>query len=89
MLRQAYIITSTFNIMIKILNSKLVIISEYQNTKRFLQNATNQIGQKIFFLIKKVKNKVPWTHIISNLNGEKIRETFYDKELPKNKLNKV
>ena len=33
--------------------------------------------------MKKVKNTVPWTYVISDLNGEKIVETFYKKELQK------
>ena len=32
-------------------------------------------------MIKKVKNTVPWTYIISDLNGEEIAGTFYEKEL--------
>ena len=35
------------------------------------------------FVIKKVKNTVPWTYVINDLNGEKIIETFYEKELQK------
>ena len=36
------------------------------------------------FLIKKVENTViPWTQVISDLNGEEIAETFYGKELQK------
>ena len=31
----------------------------------------------------KVKNTVPWTYVISDLNGEKIVETFNEKELQK------
>ena len=31
--------------------------------------------------IKKVQNTVPWTHVISDLKGEEIVETFYEKEL--------
>ena len=34
-------------------------------------------------MIKKVKNTVPWTYIISDLNGEEIVGTFYEKELQK------
>ena len=34
-------------------------------------------------MIKKVKNTVPWTYIINDLNGEKIIGTFYEKELQK------
>ena len=35
------------------------------------------------FVIKKVKNTVPWTNVINDLNGEEIMETFYEKELQK------
>ena len=35
------------------------------------------------FLIKKVKNTVPWTYVINDLNGEEIIGTFYEKELQK------
>ena len=40
-----------------------------------------QIGQKKIFVIKKVKNTVPWTYVIENLYGEEITWTFYEKEL--------
>ena len=33
---------------------------------------------------KKVKNTVPWTYIINDLNGEEIIGRFYEKELKKN-----
>ena len=33
------------------------------------------------FVIKKVRNTVPWTCIINDLNGEEIIGTFYEKEL--------
>ena len=36
-------------------------------------------------MIKKVKNTVPWTYIINDLNGEEIVGTFYEKELKKKK----
>ena len=32
------------------------------------------------FVIKKVKNVMSWTYAISDLNGEKIVGTFYEKE---------
>ena len=32
-------------------------------------------------MIKKVKNTVQWTYVISDLNGDKIVGTFYEKEL--------
>ena len=38
---------------------------------------------KKYLLLKKVKNTVPWTYVINDLNGEGIIETFYEKELQK------
>ena len=35
------------------------------------------------FVIKEVKNTVPWTYIINDLNGEEVIGTFYEKELQK------
>ena len=34
-------------------------------------------------MITKVKNIVPWTYVINDLNGEEIGGTFYEKELQK------
>ena len=34
-------------------------------------------------MIKKVRNIVLWTYVISELNGEEIVGTFYEKELQK------
>ena len=34
-------------------------------------------------MIKKVKNPVPLTYVINNLNGEEIAGNFYEKELQK------
>ena len=34
-------------------------------------------------MIKKVKNTVPWTYVISDLNEDEIGGTFYEKELQK------
>ena len=35
------------------------------------------------FVIKKIKNTVPWTYVINNLNDEEIIGTLYEKELQK------
>ena len=35
------------------------------------------------FIIAKIKNTVPWTSAISDLNGEPIAGSFYEKELQK------
>ena len=38
---------------------------------------------KEVFVIKKVKNTVPWTYVINDLNGEENIGIFYEKELQK------
>ena len=35
------------------------------------------------FVVSKIKNTVPWPHVINDLNGEEIIGTFYEKELQK------
>ena len=57
-----------------------VRICKYKNifAKRYTPNWYEEV-----FVIKKVKNTVPWTYVINDLNGEKIIGTFYDKELQK------
>ena len=35
------------------------------------------------FVVSKIKNTVPWTYVINDLNGEEIIGTFYEKELQK------
>ena len=39
-------------------------------------------------MIKEVKNTVPWTYVINDLNGEEIIGTIYEKEL-QNKSTKI
>ena len=34
--------------------------------------------------LKRVKNTVPWTYVINDLNGDEIIGTFYENELQKN-----
>ena len=36
-------------------------------------------------VIKKIKNTVPWTYVINDLNGEEVIGTFYEKELQSTK----
>ena len=57
-----------------------VRISKYKNVlaKAYTPNWSEEV-----FVIKKVKNTVPWTYIISDLNGEEILGTFYENELQK------
>ena len=35
------------------------------------------------FIIKRIKNTVPWTYVINDLNGEEIIGTSYENELQK------
>ena len=35
------------------------------------------------FIIKKIKNTVPWTYVINDLNGQEIIGTFYKNKLQK------
>ena len=35
------------------------------------------------FVVSKTKNTVPWTYVVSDLNGEEITGSFYEKELQK------
>ena len=36
-----------------------------------------------FFVVRKIKNTVPWTYVVSDLNGEQTTGSFYEKELQK------
>ena len=57
-----------------------VRISKYKNI--FAKGYTPNWSEEIF-VIKGIKNTVPWTYIINDLNGEEIIGTFYEKELQK------
>ena len=48
----------------------------------FAKGYTPNLFDKVF-VIKKVKSTVPWTYVISDLNGEEIVGTFCEKELRK------
>ena len=51
-------------------------ISKYEST--YVPNWSEEV-----FVIKNVKNTVPWTYVISDFKGEEIVGTFYEKELQK------
>ena len=55
-----------------------VSISKCKNifAKGYLPNWSEEI-----FIIKKIKNTVPWTYVINDLNAEDIIGTFYETEL--------
>ena len=57
-----------------------VKISQYKNifAKEYMPNWSEEV-----FVVSKIKNTVPWTCVINDLNGEEIIGTFYEKELQK------
>ena len=57
-----------------------VRISKYKNI--FAKDYTPN-WSKESFVIRKIKNTVPWAYVINDLNGEEITGTFYEKELQK------
>ena len=67
----------------KILNSNVndhVRVSKYKNifAKEYALNWSKEI-----FVLKTIKNTVLWTYVISDLTGEEIISSFYEKELQK------
>ena len=59
-----------------------VRISEYKNmfVKGYIPN-----WSEAFFVIKELKNTLPWTYVINDLNDDEIVGTYYEKELQKTK----
>ena len=57
-----------------------VRISKYKNI--FSKGYTSNWSEEVF-VVNKIKNTVPWTYVINNLNGKEITGTFYEKELQK------
>ena len=55
-----------------------VRISKYENI--FAKRCTSNWSEEVF-AIKKVKNTVPWTYVINDLDGEEIIGIFYEEEL--------
>ena len=51
------------------------------SAKKYVPHWSQQVS-----VIKKVKNTVPWTYLIEDLNGEEIIGTFCERELQKANL---
>ena len=64
----------------KIKIGDFVRISKYKNI--FGNNSTPNWLQEVF-VVKKVRNTVPYTNVINGLNGEEIVGKFYENELEK------
>ena len=63
-----------------------VRISKYKNifAKGYAPNWSEEV-----FVVSKIKNTVPWTYVVSDLNGEEITESFYEKQLQKTSQEKL
>ena len=57
-----------------------VRISKFKNV--FAKGYTPNWSEELF-IVKKIKNTVPWTYVISDLNGEEIVGSFFEKDLQK------
>ena len=68
--------------MIKVLILKSLSCKNFKIQNIFAKGYTPNWSEEVF-VIKKVKNTVPWTYVINDLNGEEIIGTFYEKELQK------
>ena len=62
-----------------------VRISKYKNifAKGYAPNWLEEV-----FVVSKIKNTVPSTYVVSDLNGEEITRSFYEKELQKTRQEK-
>ena len=60
--------------------------SKYKNiiVKGYMPNWSEEV-----FVVDKIKNTVPWTYVINDLNGEEITGTFYENELQKTNQKKL
>ena len=56
---------------------------EFLITKIFFAKGYVPNWSEEMFVIKKVKNTVPWTYVINDFNNEEIIGSFYEKELQK------
>ena len=75
------LMSNTMKIQIKkILNLKLVIMLEFHNIECIFTKGYTSNWEDVF-VISKIKNTVPWTYVISDLNGEEITGSFYEIEL--------
>ena len=57
-----------------------VRISKYKNI--FAKGYTPNWSEEVF-IVSKIRNAVPWTDVINDLNDEEITGTFFEKELQK------
>ena len=58
-------------------------MSEFLNIKNIVAKGYTPNWSEEVFIVSKIKNTVPWTYVINDLNGEEIIETFYENKLKK------
>ena len=64
------------------LNTMKILIKKILNLNIFAREYTQNWSEEVF-IISKIKNTVPCTDVISDLNAEPITGSFYEKELQK------
>ena len=55
----------------------------FQNKKKIFAKGYTKNWSEVF-VVSKIKDTVPWTYVINDLNGGKIAGSFHEKELQKN-----
>ena len=64
-------------------NLKLVFMLELKKNKNIFAKGYAPDWSGEIFVIKKIKNRVPWKYVGNNLKGKEIAGKFYEKELQK------
>ena len=62
---------------------------EFQNIKKIFAKPYVPNWSEEVFVVSKIKNTASWTYVISDLNGELITKTFYQKEFQKTSQEKI
>ena len=66
---------------IDVTGDSYVEYNEHLNKKYPKFKVGDHVRISKFFVISKIKDTVPWTYAVSDLNGEEITGSFYEKEL--------
>ena len=75
---------NTMKILMKnISNLKLVLVQKYQNTNKKLGKGHTPYCSEEVFITSRIKDRIPWTYVISDINGEETDAIFYECELRK------
>ena len=69
---QTHTLTLVKKLTIKTLNFKLVILLRISKYKKIFAKGYVSNRSEEDFVIKKVKNTVPWAYVITDLKGEEI-----------------